>query len=130
MVKQTNNTSLPDAPALIQKEIIRWNWGAFLLNWVWALGNRLWIWLPIGLAASAVALVPSPNNKTFWISMICQAVISVALGVKGSEWAWKSKKWDSIEHFQRTQKRWRNWGIAFTAVGFVIGIIIGSMSSF
>ena len=123
---QTNTNSLPDSPAVIEKEIIRWNWGAFLLGWIWAVGNRLWIWLLIGLAANAISLIPSPNNKAALISLICQSVISVVLGVKGSEWAWKSKKWDSIEYFQKTQKRWRNWGIAFTAVVFVIGIIIGS----
>ena len=125
MVKQTNNTSVQDAPALIQKEILRWNWGAFLLGWVWALGNRLWVWLPIGIAANAISLIPSPNNKAILISMICQAVISVVLGVKGSEWSWKSKKWGSIERFKRTQERWRKWGIVFTAAGFLIGVIIG-----
>lgn len=127
-MKQVNSTSLPDALALIQKEIMRWNWGAFLLGWIWALGNKLWIWLPIGLAANAIALIPSPNNKTVWISMICQAVISVFLGVKGSEWAWKSKKWGSIERFKKTQDRWRKWGIVATAVGFLIGVIIGGTS--
>ena len=127
-MKQTNSTLLPDAPDVIQKEIMRWNWGAFLLGWIWALGNRLWIWLPIGLAANAIALVPSPDNKAILISLICQAVISVVLGVKGSEWAWKKKKWDSIERFKKTQDRWRKWGIVATAVGFIIGVIIGRTS--
>ncbi len=125
---RANTISLQDSPAVIEKEIMRWNWGAFFLTWIWAIGNKLWVWLIIGLAAYAIAFVPSPNNKTMWISMICQGVISVFLGVKGSEWAWKSKKWDSIGHFKRTQRKWRNWGIVFTAVGFIIGIIIGSTS--
>ena len=122
------NTSLQDTPAVIQKEIMRWNWGAFFLGWIWAIGNKLWIWLPIGMAANAISLIPSPNNKTLWISMICQGVISVVLGVKGSEWAWKSKEWDSIEHFKRAQEKWRKWGIAFTVVGFIFGVIIGGTS--
>ena len=128
MVIQTNNTLSPDHPDVVQKEIMRWNWGAFLLGWIWAVGNRLWIWLPVGLAANAIALIPSPNNKTLLISWICQAVISVVLGIKGSEWAWKKKKWDSIEHFKRTQEKWRIWGIVFSVVGFIVGVIIGGNS--
>ena len=62
-----------------------------MLGWIWALGNRLWIWVPIGLAANAISLIPSPNNKSFWISIVCQILISVVLGTKGSEWAWKAK---------------------------------------
>jgi hypothetical protein len=122
---QTTNSSAQDSPALIQKEILRWNWGAFLLGWIWALGNKLWIWLPIGLAANAISLIPSQNNKTFWISQICQILISVVLGIKGSEWAWKSKKWKSIEHFRKTQKTWLTWGIVFSVALFIIGIVLG-----
>ena len=99
------------------------------MTWIWAIGNKLWMWVLIGLAANAIAFIPGPNNKAGWISLICQLVISVVLGVKGSEWAWKSKKWDSIEHFKKTQDTWRKWAIVFTIVGFIIGVIIGSMSA-
>ena len=128
MDARKNDILVQDTPAAIQKEILSWNWGAFLLGWIWAISNRLWIWLPIGLAANAISLIPGPDNKTVLISMICQAVISVVLGVKGSEWAWKSKKWDSIAHFKSNQDKWRVWGIAFTAAGFLIGFIIGGTS--
>ena len=107
---------------------MRWNWGAFLLGWIWAVGNRLWIWMPVGLAVNAIAFIPSANSKSYYISLICQLVISVVLGVKGSEWAWKKKKWDSIEQFKNTQDRWRVWGIVFSIVGFIIGLIIGGAS--
>ena len=33
------------------------------------------------------------------------------LGAKGSEWAWQNKRWDSVEHFQRVQKKWALWGL-------------------
>ena len=118
----------PEHPDMVQKEIMRWNWGAFLMTWIWAIGNRLWIWVVIALGAIAISIIPSENNKTAWVSLICQGVISVILGVKGSEWAWKSKKWESIEQFKKTQEKWRTWGIVFSIVGFVIGLIIGGTS--
>ena len=90
-------------------------------------GNRLWIWVPIGLAANAIALIQPPNDKALLISLVCQLVISVFLGVKGSEWAWKSRKWESLERFKKTQDNWRRWGIILSIVGFTIGVFIGGI---
>ena len=45
-------------------------------------------------------------------------------GVQGNEWAWKSKRWDSIEHFKRTQKKWRNWGIVIFVIYGIPGFIV------
>ena len=75
-----------------------WSWGAFLLNWVWALGNKTWIGL--------LCLVP-------YIGFI----FAIYLGIKGRELAWRNKRWDSVEHFNRIQKRWSFW-----AVVIVLGI--------
>jgi len=30
-------------PKAIPAEIRRWNWGAFLLNWIWGIGNQTYI---------------------------------------------------------------------------------------
>src|SRR6202040_3092399 len=30
-------------PKVIPAEIKRWNWGAFLLNWIWGIGNQTYI---------------------------------------------------------------------------------------
>ena len=56
-----------------------WSWGAFLLNWIWAIGNRTWIGL--------LSLLP-------YIGFI----FSITLGIKGREWAWQNKRWDSLKH--------------------------------
>ncbi len=50
-----------------------WSWGAFLLNWIWALGNRTWIGL--------LALIP-------YVGII----MSVVLGRSGP-----GKTSDSVE---------------------------------
>lgn len=81
-----------------------WSWGAFLLNWIWAIGNKTWIGL--------LALVP-------YVGFI----MAIVLGFKGREWAWKAQQWESVEHFNRVQKKWSFWGVVLVAVATVIGIL-------
>ncbi len=86
-----------------------WSWGAFLLSWIWALGNRTWIGL--------LAFVP-------YIGLI----MAIILGIKGRQWAWQNKRWDSLEHFQRVQKKWSFWGVLLV-VGFIGLAILGIVAA-
>ena len=81
-----------------------WSWGAFLLSWIWAIGNRTWIGL--------LALLPYVG-----------IVVSIVLGIKGREWAWKNKRWNSLQHFNQVQKRWSFWGVILILGSALIGII-------
>jgi hypothetical protein len=36
------------------------------------------------------------------------------------EWAWQNKRWDSLEHFNRVQKKWSVWGVVL--IGGVAGL--------
>jgi membrane protein YqaA with SNARE-associated domain len=51
------------------------------------------------------------------------------LGAKGNEWAWRNKRWESVEHFQRVQQKWTEWGIrvvlALVAFGIVLAVAAG-----
>lgn len=40
--------------------------------------------------------------------------VSVVLGLKGNEWAWKNRRFDSVEHFKRVQRVWAIVGISLT----------------
>jgi hypothetical protein len=84
-----------------------WSWGAFLLNWIWAIGNNTWIGL--------IAFLP-------YVGFI----MAIVLGMKGRQWAWQNKRWDSVEHFQRVQKRWSVWGVLLTVI--VIGAILAAIA--
>ncbi len=85
----------------IPAEIDRWNWGAFLLNWIWGIGNNTFIAL--------LTLVP------FFGILIMPFV----LGAKGSAWAWRNGRWDSVEHFKRVQRLWAIWGVVIL-IGFLV----------
>ena len=79
-------------PAEIPPEIDRWNWGAFLLNWIWGVGNGVFISLLVFIPFFGILIMP------------------FVLGAKGSAWAWRKGRWDSVEHFRRVQRLWAIWG--------------------
>lgn len=98
------NTSGQRQLAQVPAEIKRWNWGAFFLHWIWGIGNDTYIAL--------LALIP-----------FFGFVWSFVLGAKGSEWAWRNKRWDSIEHFKHVQRIWAIVGL-IVVLGMVFLFII------
>jgi Cytochrome oxidase complex assembly protein 1 len=84
--------SSPLDPRELPDELDRWNWGAFLLNWIWGIGNNTFIAL--------LALVPGVG-----------LIMIFVLGAKGNRWAWQNGRWDSIEHFKRVQRAWAKWAV-------------------
>ena len=90
-----------------------WSWGAFFFGWFWAVCNKTWIGL--------LALLPGVGF-----------VMHIILGFKGREWAWQNDHWDSVEHFQKVQRRWSQWaiGIVLAMIGLcVLMMILMSTSS-
>ena len=102
------NSSGQGKSAVVPDELKGWNWGAFLLTWIWGAGNEVWLAL--------LALIPLP---------MVRLAMAIILGIKGNEWAWQSKKWESIDHFRRTQRIWLIWGIIALCLPFILIIGIG-----
>jgi hypothetical protein len=94
-------------PNVVPAEIDRWNWGAFLLNWIWGIGNHTYIAL--------LTLIPF-----FGLIML------FVLGAKGSAWAWRNGRWDSVAHFKRVQRLWAIWGaIIWFGVIALVAVMMG-----
>jgi hypothetical protein len=83
--------------SIIPPEIGGWNWGAAFLGFWWGLYYRVWIMF--------ISFVPMVGG-VWWIVM----------GIKGNEWAWRQNKWQSVEHFKRSQKKWVPWVVAMLTV--------------
>jgi uncharacterized oligopeptide transporter (OPT) family protein len=98
------NNSGGGSSIIVPDGIKGWSWGAFLLNWIWAVFNKTWIGL--------LCFVP-------YIGF----VVSIYLGLRGRELAWKNKRWDSIEHFNRVQKKWSMWGAGLILGAMALGIL-------
>lgn len=80
-----------------------WSWGAFFFNWIWAIFNKSYIGL--------LAFLP-------YIGFI----FAFYLGFKGRELAWKNKHWESVDHFNRVQKKWSIWAGVFMLI-VLIGLV-------
>jgi hypothetical protein len=104
-----DNSNVRPALLPVPPEIDRWNWGAFLLNWIWGVGNNTFIAL-----------------LTF-IPFFGMLIMPFVLGAKGSAWAWRNGRWESIEHFRRVQRLWAIWG-AVIWIGMIVlyGGVFGS----
>jgi hypothetical protein len=103
---RSENTSGMGFSAAVPKEIEGLNWGAFFIPLLWGIFNKVW--------PAVLSLVPMVG-----------LVMSFVLLFKGNEWAWQSKRWDSIEQFKRTQRKWMYWGIASLLAPFILILGIG-----
>ena len=99
------NTSGQGESAIVPQEVKGWSWAGFGLTWIWGVFNGVFI--------SLLCLIP-----------FFAFVWAIVLGVKGREWAWRNKKWDSIEHFKNTQRPWDIAGIVLFAIWVVVVILI------
>jgi hypothetical protein len=100
-------------------ELNKFNWGAFFLTWIWGIGNKSYIAL-WALLAGIVSAIP--------VIGIAAIGFNIWLGIKGNEYAWQNKEWESIEQFNETQKKWTIAGGIVWAVFFVLGLLAGMMA--
>ncbi len=101
------NTSGQGNGSCVPDEIRGWNWGAFFLNWIWGIGNNTFI--------AFLMFVPFINLGMAFV-----------LGAKGNEWAWRNKRWDSVRHFKRVQRKWGYWSAGLIASSLVFMIVVTS----
>ncbi|APU70570.1 hypothetical protein LCR01_10080 [Companilactobacillus crustorum] len=92
---------------MVPKEIKGWNWGAFIYNIFWGIGNKTY--LPL------LCLIPIFN--IFWIFVV---------GFKGNTWAWQKGNYKDIETFKAVQATWNRAGL----VQFIVSIVILVLYSF
>jgi len=119
------NTSGQGAAAVIPPEVamMGFNWGAFLLNWIWGVGNSVWI--------SLLMWVFGFLNFIPGLGLLAGLGFQIYLGIKGNELAWRNRRFESIEQFRAVQATWTKWSLILLVAGFVLGILgaIAIMSS-
>ncbi|HEY9607851.1 MAG TPA: serine/threonine-protein kinase [Allocoleopsis sp.] len=100
---------LLDSSVAVPEEIHGWNWGAFFLPGLWCIPNQVWIGL-IAWSDFSIITLPFTMGMTW-------PMMAIILGVKGNEWAWKSRRWKSVKAFKRHQ---RLWAIAGFCLVFIL----------
>lgn len=96
------NSSGQGRSSVLPAGIRGWNWGAFLLPWIWFIPNQVWSGILLWL------LILKPG----W-SLAISLFFALLFGFKGNEWAWKARPWDSMEAFRKHQRYW-------TVAGFLV----------
>lgn len=100
------NSSGAGAMAEVPPEILgRWNWGAFLCSWIWGIGNNTWLAL-------------------LWFVPCVGWIMSFVLGAKGNEWAWRNKRFESVEQFKKTQATWGWVGLGLNCIVLPILLLL------
>lgn len=95
-----------DSSKNLPKEIRHFNWGAFLLNWVWGVMHKKYITLLI-IPAGIIPII-GPLAMAIWF------------GFKGNQWARESQEWENTSKFNDCQKSW----IRLWLVLFIFGLIL------
>lgn len=102
----------------VPSEIKNWNWGAFFFSWIWGVCNG--VYWPLVLIITS--FIP-------YVGALISLGGCIALGINGSEWAWKAKTWSSVAEFKRVQRKWAIAILWFLGISFGIGFLLGIAGS-
>jgi hypothetical protein len=122
------NTSGMGAGSMIPAEIAGgWNWGAFYFQWIWGLNHRTYITLiTLGLAVLSggiSAAMGGRNNPVGALLGLANFGCAIWFGIKGNEWGWQNRRFESVEHFRTVQRTWGWWALGvFIATIILCGI--------
>lgn len=117
-VTNTSNWETPYDVNQVPAEIKKWNWGAFFFNWLWGVCNG--VYWPLVLIIC---------NFIPYIGPAISLGVCIALGINGSEWAWKGKQWNSVEHFKRVQHSWAMACLWVFGISVLLGIVVAIAAS-
>lgn len=101
-----DNTSGQGKGAAVPEEVKGLCWGGFFWGALWGIFNRVWL--------SLLGFVP-----------VVGFIVHFVLLFKGREMAWRSKPWESVEHFNKVQRRWTI--AALILVGLVVLAIAAAL---
>ena len=95
----------------------KWNWGAFLFGWIWAVFNGVY-WPLVSLIAMFIPFAGPVINLA----------IAIILGLKGSDMAYKSNTWKDrpIADFARVQKTWAKVGFIIIGISILMCMVFFS----
>ncbi len=107
------------------ENIRKWNWGAFMLSWIWGIMNGIYWPLYVTLAFLFINLIAGSSTGFDLLWLLVYTGMSIALGINGNKWAWEAKDWDSADDFQETQRKWSLVGLCILGISiFIIFIAI------
>lgn len=115
----TTSTTSNTSNTVNEAELSKFNWGAFMFNWLWGVCNGVY-W---PLAIILVNFIP-------YVGQIIGFGLCIYLGISGNKLAWESdKQWPSFEYFMETQRKWGRAVLWVLGISVALGLFIGIASS-
>ncbi len=102
---------------MLPQSLKSFNWAAFLLGPVWGLGNGVPLAILIGVAGLAVLLL---TRSALWAGGLSFIAAEILIGFKANEWAWRARRWHSMEQFKRVQQAWLLWAVVITVIVSIV----------
>jgi hypothetical protein len=93
----------------------KFNWGAFFLTWIWALGNR---------SLDAVTLILLVLCVFPYVGLLSAIALSAYSGITGNRRACRRSLWRDEEHFVKVQRRWALVGAAQFVAAIVLLLVL------
>lgn len=101
--RKKNSSGKKCRPDELPNEVHKLSWGGFWFAWIWGIFNGV----PIS-----------------FLSLLFPGIFNIVLLIKGRQWAWEGKLWDSAKNFDTTQNKWGMWGLIFLGISILITIIL------
>ena len=92
-----------------------WNWGGFLLPYLWLTGHGR---LTTGLLLMLSTAIPF----VFFLHFIIYPATAVYLGLNGFENSWRFKPYHSVQQLRESEREWAIWGVVCTVV-LLLGVV-------
>lgn len=118
-VSQREERKATASSSQIDREVDKWNWGAFYFGWLWGIFNKVYIsliQLVVNILAFGLSLIGLGIIAPFF--SLASLGISIWLGVKGSRMAWDNGAYRNLENFRSVRHGWN------MAAGIVFGVCI------
>ncbi|MBD5401246.1 hypothetical protein HDR58_00380 [bacterium] len=102
----------------ITPELKDFNWGAFLLTFIWGIKHKAWITL------LAIPLIW--YQLPFGLNWILFTILQFYAGFKGNMWAYQVDWWMKPKDFRKTQARWAIFAVALNLIVpiLALGILV------
>lgn len=91
----------------------KFNWGAFLLTWIWGIYNK---------SLSPILLVPILFIPK--VGTLIYFFLSIWFGKKGNEWALKNKSFHSVDDFNEYQKKFVYVTLTISVINIILILIL------
>lgn len=101
----------------IPTDLKGFNWGAFLLTFIWGIRFRAWLTL------LAIPLIW--YQLPFGINWLLLTALQIYCGIKGNDWAYQVEWWKKPKDFRATQIK---WAIGAFAIHLIIPFLLISIT--